>query len=298
MRTTTLTRNPILGAVLVVFASASPITAQGRAATINGVQLHYEVEGQGEPLVLIHGWALDLRMWDPQVRAFGRRFKVIRYDRRGFAKSGGSEDLTWDAADLAALLDSLGVTRAHILGMSQGARVALHFVRDHPERVASLTLQSASPPEKFPLVWNGADAPRFDEWAKLVQEKGLDAFRPVWAQHPLMRVPADRPEAKRRLDVMLAGYRGARFLHPAQPSGPGAPSAFEDLPRITVPTLVITSDGEVPFLQLVARTYAYYIPNARFEVIPGGGHMVNLIEPDRFNGIVMRFLGSLVASHK
>ena len=295
---TPLARNPVVAAMLVALAGATSATAQERIANVNGVQLHYQVEGQGEPLVLIHGWALDLRMWDLQARALGQRFKVIRYDRRGFAKSSGNEDLTWDAADLAALLDSVGVKRAHILGMSQGARVALHFVRDHPERVASLMLQSASPPEKFPLAWSGADAPRFEEWTRLVQEKGLDAFRPVWAHHPLMRVPADRPEAQRRLDIVLAGYRGARFLNPSQPSGPVAPSAFEDLPRITVPTLVITSERDVPFLQLVARTYAYYIPNARFEVIPGGGHMVNLIEPERFDAIVSRFLDSAIAARK
>jgi pimeloyl-ACP methyl ester carboxylesterase len=295
---TTLARNPVAAAILVALAGATAADAQERIANVNGVQLHYQVEGQGEPLVLIHGWALDLRMWDLQVRALGRRFKVIRYDRRGFAKSSGGEDLSWDAADLAALLDSIGVRRAHVLGMSQGARVALQFVRDYPERVASLTLQSASPPERFPLAWSGVDAPRFEEWTKLVREKGLEAFRPVWAHHPLMRVPTDRPDAQRRLDIVLAGYRGARFLNPSQPSGPVAPSGFEDLPRITVPTLVITSEGEVPFLQLVARTYGYYIANARLEVIPGGGHMVNLIEPERFNAIVSRFLDRVIAARK
>jgi pimeloyl-ACP methyl ester carboxylesterase len=283
-------------AALAGVIAAAPAHGQAGTFIINGETIHYEVEGQGDPLILIHGWALDRRMWDSQVRAFRPRYKVIRYDRRGFGKSSGHEDLSWDEADLVALLDSLRVTRIHVLGLSQGARVALQFVRDHPDRVASLILQSPSPPEKFPLPWNGADAPRFDEWTKLVQEKGLDAFRPVWARHPLMQVPANRPEARTQLDKILADYRGERFRHPAPPSGPIAPTSFEDVPRIAVPTLIVTSERDVPFLRLVSGMYAYYIPKARLEVLSGGGHMVNLIEPQTFNTAVLRFLDG-AASH-
>ena len=284
-------------AALVGVIAAAHADGQPGTFKINGETIHYEVAGRGDPLILIHGWALDRRMWDSQVRAFSPRYTVIRYDRRGFGKSSGHEDPTWDAADLAALLDSLHVRRIHVLGMSQGGRVALQFVRDHPERVATLILQSPSPPENFPLPWNGPDAPRFDEWTKLVQEKGLGAFRPVFARHPLMQVPANRPDARVQLDKIIADYRGERFLHPAAPSGPIVASAFEDVPRIAVPTLLITSERDIPFLRLVAGMYAYYIPKARFEVISGGGHMVNLIEPQPFNAAVLRFLDSAAASH-
>jgi pimeloyl-ACP methyl ester carboxylesterase len=68
------------------------ILGQGRIATINQETLNYEVAGAGSALVLIHGWSLNLRMWDPQVSALSRRFRMIRYDRRGFGKSSGSED--------------------------------------------------------------------------------------------------------------------------------------------------------------------------------------------------------------
>src|SRR5215211_7057477 len=121
--------------------------AQGRVATINGETLNYEVSGVGAPLVLIHGWSLNLRMWDPQVASLSGRFRVIRYDRRGFGRSSGSEDISWDAADLNALLDHLGVTKGHVVGMSQGARVALQFARSYPDRVSSLILHSAPAPD-------------------------------------------------------------------------------------------------------------------------------------------------------
>jgi 3-oxoadipate enol-lactonase len=215
---------------------------------------------------------------------------VIQYDRRGFGKSSGSEDGSWDAADLNALLDHLGVRTAHILGMSQGGRVALQFARSYPARVLSLTLHGTSPPEGFGLPWIGADRPRFDDWAKVAREQGLDAFRRTWAAHPLMEVPADRPEARARLSELLAAYRGGRFLNPTQPSGPIGVDTMEDLPRISVPTLVVVGDRDVPFLQIAARGLAYYIPDARLAVVVGGGHMVNLIEPDRYNATVLKFL--------
>src|ERR1041385_3805933 len=169
--------------------------AQGRTAKINGEELFYMVEGEGTPLVLIHGWSLNLHMWDAQVPALSRHFKVIRYDRRGFGKSTGSEDMSWDAADLDALLDHLGVRAAHVVGHSQGGRVALQFARRHPDRVVSLTLHGTSPPDGFALAWSGADRPRFDDWAKLAREQGIGAFRREWTAHPLMQVPAGHPEA-------------------------------------------------------------------------------------------------------
>ena len=277
------------------FALAVPAsaTAQGGMAPINGERLNYEIAGEGAPLVLIHGWSLNLRMWDQQASELSRRFRVIRYDRRGFGKSSGNEDITWDAADLNALLDYLGATRVHILGMSQGARVALQFALRYPDRVSSLVLQGTPAPDGFGLPWTGADRTRFDEWATVAREKGMDAFRRAWAAHPLMEIPAGRPEARARLTELLAGYRGGRFLSPTPPSGPVASVTMDDLPRIVVPTLVLAGDSEVPFLQIVARALAYYIPNARLAFVSGGGHMVNLIEPDRYNAAILEFLAGV-----
>jgi pimeloyl-ACP methyl ester carboxylesterase len=89
---------------------------------------------------------------------------------------------------------------------------------------------------------------------------------------------------------LIAAYRGGRFLSPASPSGAVAPITMDDLPRIGVPTLVVVGDREVPFLQIVARALAYYLPNARLATVPGGGHMVNVIEPDRYNAALLEFL--------
>jgi len=283
-------RGALLCAWCLIVSRAVPATAQGHTASVNGASLYYEVAGAGPPLVLIHGWSLNLRMWDRQVSALSGRFRVIRYDRRGFGKSTANEDITWDADDLNALLDHLGIAKAHILGMSQGARVALQFARDHSDRVSSLILHAAPPPDGFGLPWTGADRTRFDEWTTIAREQGLDAFRRAWSSHPLMAIPAGHADAQARLTELLAAYRGGRFLSPASPSGAVAAITMDDLPRIRVRTLVLVGEKEVPFLQIVARAFAYYLPDARLATVPGGGHMINLIEPDRYNTALLDFL--------
>src|ERR1051325_10075478 len=229
--------------LFTLLALATPAVAQGRFAKINAESLYYEVSGSGTPVVLIHGWTLNLRMWDPQVAAFSKRYRVIRYDRRGFGKSSGAEDGTWDALDLKALLDTLGVTgKVHVVGMSQGGRVALQFTRDYPERVASLTLHGTSAPDGFGVPFTGPDRTRFDEWTKLAQDHGLDAFRTEWKRHPLMAIPMNRPAARAQLNAILAAYPGRRLLAPTAPSGPVRPIAMDELVKISVPTLVILGE--------------------------------------------------------
>jgi 3-oxoadipate enol-lactonase len=232
-------------------------------------------------------------MWDRQESAFARKYRVVRYDRRGFGKSSGGEDITWDASDLTALLDTLGMAKAHILGMSQGARVALQFARAHPERVSSLVLQGAPPPDGFGLPWTGPDRTRFDEWGTLAREQGMDAFRRVWTAHPLMAIPAGKPDARALLNEQIAAYGGGRFLKPATPSGPVKPITMDDLSRLDMPALVLIGENETPYLQIAARAFAYYMPGATLAVIPGGGHLINMIEPARYNTAVLDFLAGL-----
>lgn len=277
-------------------SSATEVRTERRSGhfqTSDGVDLYYETVGDGTPLVLIHGWSLNLEMWDPQVSALGRGYRIIRYDRRGFGKSTGSEDGTWDAADLEELLDHLGEGSVHLLGMSQAGRVALQFARRNPERVLTIILHGATPPEGIGLPWSGVDRNPFDTWARIAREQGLDAFRRAWAAHPLMEVPPSRLDVQARLAELLVSYPGGRILQPLPPSGPVASLTMEDLPLIDVPTLVLIGESEVPYLIIVAHVLAYYIPNARLAVVPGGGHMVNLIAPDAYNAKVLEFLAEV-----
>lgn len=276
----------------LLLTTSSVAFAQRQTATINGATISYELSGKGEPVVLIHGWSLNANMWQPQVAALSQKFQVLNYDRRGFGKSGGGEDITWDAEDLKILMDRLNIRAAHVLGMSQGARVALQFVRRNPDRVLSLILHGSPAPDGFGVPFTGPDRTRFDEWTALTTEKGLDAFRQSWSAHPLMEVPAGNADARKRVDALLAEYRGARFLQPVQPSGPVPAITMDDVAKIYVPTLVLIGDREVPYLQIVARALAYAMPRAQLTIVPGGGHMINVIEPAHYNAAILGFLGA------
>ena len=104
----------------------------------NGARIYYEVEGEGPDLTLIHAGVAHLRMWDAQVAAWSDRYRVIRYDTRGFGRTT-CEDVPYsNVDDLRAVLDALGVGQTHLLGLSRGGMIALDFSVAHPDRVRSL----------------------------------------------------------------------------------------------------------------------------------------------------------------
>src|SRR5688500_15390939 len=105
---------------------------------VEGARLYFEAEGNGSPVVLIHAGVAHLRMWDAQVAAWRERHRVIRYDTRGFGRTLTQDVPYSNRADLAAVMDHLGVKQAHILGLSRGAMIALDFAVEQRGRVKSL----------------------------------------------------------------------------------------------------------------------------------------------------------------
>ncbi len=105
---------------------------------VNGGRLYYEEAGDGPPLVLLHAGVANLRQWDPHVPAFAERYRVIRYDSRGYGQSESEHVEFSNHGDLEQVLDHLGVPATHLLGTSRSASIALNFTVSHPERVTSL----------------------------------------------------------------------------------------------------------------------------------------------------------------
>src|SRR5688572_299700 len=105
---------------------------------VPGAKLYYEAAGDGPQVVLIHAGVAHLRMWDAQVAAWRDRHRVIRYDTRGFGRTLTQDVPYSNRADLAAVMDHLGVEKAHILGLSRGAMIALDFAVEQPGRAKSL----------------------------------------------------------------------------------------------------------------------------------------------------------------
>jgi len=176
---------------LSVVASATT-QAQSRSVSVGDAVIHYEITGEGAPLVLIHGWSQDLTIWDGQVRDFARNYRVIRYDRRGYGKSTGDSDQTADPDDLRILLDSLGVRAAYILGLSAGSRAALNFAVAFPDRVKGLVLYGQAPIPGFAPMPEGPTPVMI--FRDIAQKHGLDSAGKFVRAHPLSWMPPGRPE--------------------------------------------------------------------------------------------------------
>ena len=102
---------------------------------VPNARLYYEVAGAGPAVVFVHGFTLDTRMWDDQWTVFGERYRVVRYDLRGFGRSEAEPVPYSDLDDLLALLNCLDIERAHLVGLSMGGMVLVHFALTHPRRV-------------------------------------------------------------------------------------------------------------------------------------------------------------------
>ncbi len=265
------------------------VHAQVDSVRVNGVTLRYEIEGRGDPLVLVHGWTLSRREWDGQAELLAPHYRVIRYDRRGFGESGGKPDDTADPADLKASLESLGHSRASILRHSQGAGVGLTFAVRYPEMTDALILFGAGAPDGFGLPWDGDDAFPFGEWAMIAQAHGVDSLKAAITAVAMHNRAFGADVASRDRNEM-ALYRGLEFIDPAPPSSLVAPARIDELRAVTAPTLVVIGEREMPYFRIVADALTYGISGARKVVIPGGGHAVSWSEPERFVAEVLRFL--------
>ena len=265
-------------------------------AADDGVKLHYEEAGSGTPLLFVHEFAGDHRSWESQLRHFSRRYRCIAYNARGYPPSDVPEEFErysqeWARDDARAVLDRLGIDKAHVVGLSMGAFATLHFGLAYPERALSITtagVGSGAPP---------ADYAKFQadsrENAKRILEKGMGEFAATYGHGPA-RVQLKRKDprgfaefvrhlaehsARGSANTML-GYQGRR------------PSLWDlegALRAMRVPTLIVAGDEDVITLEaslFLKRT----IPRAGLAMLPRTGHLMNLEEPTLFNRIVEDFL--------
>src|SRR5262249_5674974 len=117
-----------------------PMTDETGFLETSGARIYYEVTGSGPAVVFIHAGVADLRMWDDQVTEMSGAHRIIRYDTRGYGRTETEAVSYSNRADIAALLDHLGESRAHLVGLSRGGGIALDFTLEYPDRVRTLTV--------------------------------------------------------------------------------------------------------------------------------------------------------------
>lgn len=262
-------------------------------AAVNGVELYYEEHGSGTPLVFSHEFAGSHESWAPQVRFFARRYRVITYNDRGYPPSTVPEDASayseeQSVADLRALLDHLGIERAHVAGLSMGGAIALKFGIAHPNRCLGVVAAGA-----------GSGADDHEEWVRTGRETAR-RFEEDWET-----IAAEYARGPARVQLLRKDPHGWRefadlFL---KHSSQGAAKTFrgvqlvrrtiyeveDDLRAMQPPVLIMVGDEDEPCLN-PALFMKRRIPNAGLVILPKSGHGINLEEPDLFNRCMLDFL--------
>ena len=258
-------------------------------ATINGARIHYERAGAGLPVILLHAGIADLRMWEPQAKAFEKDFDVIRLDQRGFGKSELPPGSWSPVEDLLSIIDELALKPAHLVGCSMGGATAIDFALEHPERLSKLVLVGSA---IHGLSGRREHAHLFDESAAARKAGDLAALNEA-----LMYLTLDGPvrargyvaEPLRKLFLDMNKRQVSSDFEKA-PSKWSDPPAATRLNEITASTLVVVGDKDLPNVLEAADLLVESIPHARKAVIDDAAHLPNLEHPDEFNRIVLDFL--------
>jgi pimeloyl-ACP methyl ester carboxylesterase len=264
-------------------------------ATDDGVRLYYEETGAGTPIVLVHEFADDVRGYEPQVRYFARRYRVITYNARGYPPSEVPQDAARYSQerardDIRAVLDGLRIAKAHVVGISMGGFAVLHFGLAYPQRALSLVVAGcgygAEPGKRQQFL------DETDRTAALIENTGMAEAAKIYGIGPSrVQYQNKDPRGWAEFAARLAGHStpgSARTMRGVQARRPSLWDLVEPMRRLDVPTLIMTGDEDDPCLEpgiLMKRA----IPAAALIVFPNTGHALNLEEPALFNQSVTDF---------
>ena len=271
-------------------------------AQSNGIDVYYEEQGSGDPLLLIMGLAGDSIAWMFQRDAFAEKYRTIVFDNRGVgrtSKPAGPYNIAQMADDAAGVLDALDVNRAHVVGVSMGGMIAQELALRHPERVHGLVLGCtyAKPDpgvistfEESLAFFGGSKGPNGEIQVDL---SNLDPMAFIGRLLPLTFTPqfimSELPKLMQVFSgVMIHGFDLSAIM--AQVAATQAHDTLERLGEIKAPTLVLTGDSDMLIPPANSDVIADRIPGARLQKIAGGSHGFNFETPDAFNAAVLEFL--------
>lgn len=262
-------------------------------ARINGVELAYQLRGSGAPLVLIHGAQGDQTMFNDLAARLNERFRVLTFDQRG---SGLSEkphteySIALLADDTAALMDRVGFEAAHVVGVSMGGTIAQELALRHSGRVRSLVLGCTTPGGRHAIaIGGGAFAAAYSTRPMSPEERGRALAEAAFTkgyieQHPEIVPAMIEARRQRPLDPLALQRRMKAVL---------AHDAYDRLPQIGCPTLVITGKDDALVAWRNSELLADRIPGARLVILEPAGHCFWLEQPQRSIDAIDQFLQSV-----
>lgn len=255
----------------------------------------YEITGSGHPVVLLHGFTGSRSTWDTFVQTWQHHYTCIVIDLPGHGETTvhTPRSMKECCEDLAAFLTHLDLPAIHLVGYSMGGRIALSFAMFYPELLLSLTLESSSPgltSEDEQIARRKQD----ERLANMIEAKGMKAFVHYWENIPLFSTQKNLPEhvqlkiQKERLSQSAPGLANSlRWM------GTGVqPSWWEELPKFTIPTLLIVGSSDQKFVK-INKMMKRQFENAHLEIIHNAGHAVHIEHPEKFNQLVGNFLQDL-----
>lgn len=266
------------------------------AITPDKVRLYYEEVGQGTPILFVHEFASDHRGWEPQMREFGKRYRCIAYSARGYAPSDVPADKNAYSykhvmRDCIAVLDHLGIDKAHLVGLSMGGYTALQAGLNHPGRVRSMTLAGTG---------SGSERWYTDEFhkasralAEQFEREGSPAVAKTYGLSPA-RIPflVKDPRGFAEFSRMLAEHDAQGSANTSRGFQGARPSLYDfeaDIRKLAIPALIVVGDEDDRCIE-PSLFLKQTIPASGLVVLPKTGHVVNLEEPDLFNLVLGDFL--------
>lgn len=263
---------------------------------VNGINYYVKTIGEGEPLLLLHGFTGSQQTWTPFINDWSRSFKLILVDLIGHGRTDHPEvadrySMEYVVHDLKEILHRLNINKVHLLGYSMGGRVALSFSILYPEYVISLILESSSPGLEFEeerLARIESD----NQLAERIERGGMQAFIDFWEKIPLFatqeqRLSAERKQAMRQERL---GNSSLGLANSLRGMGTGVqPSWWDRLAHFQKPVLLLAGEDDQKFCMIGQKMHKLF-PNSKILIIKDAGHAIHVEQPEFFGKIVIDYL--------
>lgn len=262
-------------------------------AKTENLDIYYEIIGKGQPLVMIRGVGSNVDHWYEQVPVLSQKYQLLIFDNRGIARSsdpGGAFSTKDMAADTIALMEALGIKKAHVLGYSMGGMIAQELALAHPEKINGLILVATDCGGSLRIKARPEYSGLFSEMIRLgTPEAKTAAAACLFAKQTF----ETRPDIIQRYAEVSLRFPASQKTLERQWEAITRHDASGRLKNITAPTLAITGSEDVLIPPENSRVLAERIPNARLRFIDDGGHLFVVEQPQQFNDAVIGFLDGL-----